>query len=403
MVCEIQQVTSVNHVHFENYSNVISNDYCKKLARNPLVREAYLAKNVPKSRLLLMRLFTGQKSWWPITVWNLISIYLNLRRKPPAGLLLIQMALVVNLREEFTVSDRMSRSEWKRNYWSAWSNLKLGGRQSASRCYRKLWQSMKSISNFRRWLFWAISQGPFGGWGLVKISPPIFLNGYILAMGKWHIDLQTMLMSLDICLSTVTSLPVLTVWKRYSHILPCKAGIILALQMFIPNYQLLINGEILPDCICYTSSIVRRSHFSPHIPTGTSFEWNSHLQSVQKYQSNLTLQCIRWSRNSQLWVNILCPNWRWLRTRSYWTGAWIWQDCTWRWYVYQITEWAVVPLSTISLPFICWLSGTQLEGRISWCQPRAHAWISEGLGPIYRQWPRWHLPRSSFILFCNIL
>ena len=60
----------------------------------------------------------------------------------------------------------------------------------------------------------------------------------------------------------MTSLPVLTIWKRHSHIFPCKVGTILTLQKFSTYYPLPINSEILPELILYTSHIVRMSHFS---------------------------------------------------------------------------------------------------------------------------------------------
>jgi len=72
--------------------------------------------------------------------------------------------------------------------------------------------------------------------------------------------------------------------------------------------------------------------FPPRITTCTSFERHPCPQSVQKYQINLTQRCIRRFWNSQLWTAIPCTNWREQGTRSLWTGARIWLQCTHRLY-----------------------------------------------------------------------
>jgi len=61
---------------------------------------------------------------------------------------------------------------------------------------------------------------------------------------------------------TMTSVPVLTIWRRHCHILPSKAGTILTLRKFSTYYQLPINGEIRTEPIFYIFTIVRKSHFS---------------------------------------------------------------------------------------------------------------------------------------------
>jgi len=62
--------------------------------------------------------------------------------------------------------------------------------------------------------------------------------------------------------------------------------------------------------------------------------------------------------------------------RSLWTGARIWSECTHTQYIDYTSEWAVVLPSTISLPYICWASGTSLQEQIYQCQPRDNAQIS---------------------------
>jgi len=114
----------------------------------------------------------------------------------------------------------------------------------------------------QRCILWAIYHCQFGEWVLVTISPLIFLNSYISPMWKRHIDLQMKSITFDRCWSTMTSVPVLTIWRRLCLILPSKAGTILTLQKFATYYLLPINGEILAVPIFYLFSIVRQSHFS---------------------------------------------------------------------------------------------------------------------------------------------
>jgi len=51
------------------------------------------------------------------------------------------------------------------------------------------------------------------------------------------------------CSSTKTGLPLLTIWNRHSHILPCKAGTILTGQKFSNYYPQPINSKILVEPI----------------------------------------------------------------------------------------------------------------------------------------------------------
>jgi len=97
---------------------------------------------------------------------------------------------------------------------------------------------------------------------LLTISPPRFLNGYILAMSKRHIDLSIKSITFRRCSSTMTGVPVLTIWWRHCCILPFKTATILTLQQFSTYYLIPIHGEILSKPIVYASSIVRTSHYS---------------------------------------------------------------------------------------------------------------------------------------------
>ena len=99
-----------------------------------------------------------------------------------------------------------------------------------------------------------------------------------------------------------------------------------------------------------------RAILLPHIPTGTSFERNPCPRRVQKCQINIIQRSIRRFGDSQLLSAILCTNWRGLGARGLWNGARIWSEYTHRQYIYQSSQWAVVLPSTISLPYICWVS-----------------------------------------------
>jgi len=51
------------------------------------------------------------------------------------------------------------------------------------------------------------------------------------------------------CSSTMTGVPVLTIWRRHCQILPFMGGTILTLRKFSTYYQLPINGEICTESI----------------------------------------------------------------------------------------------------------------------------------------------------------
>jgi len=156
----------------------------------------------------------------------------------------------------------MSRCRSRSNCPSAWSSLKFGGRQLEFRSSGEPSKSIWYISDIQRWILWAIYQSQLGKWVPATVSPPIFLNGYISAMTKRHIDLQIKSTTFRRYLSTMSGVPVLTRWRRHCLILPFKAGTIVTPHKFSTNYPLPINCEILAETISYTSSNVRKSHFS---------------------------------------------------------------------------------------------------------------------------------------------
>jgi len=81
-------------------------------------------------------------------------------------------------------------------------------------------------------------------------------------MWKRHIDLPIYSIACGRCPRTMTGQPVLTIWKRDSHILPCQAGTTIIQQMFSTCYPLPMNGKLLAQPICYSSRSVGTSYFS---------------------------------------------------------------------------------------------------------------------------------------------
>ena len=156
-------------------------------------------------------------------------------------------------------SPQINRSVSRRNSPSAWSSLKFGGRQLAFRLWGKPLNSAKSISDIPRFILWGIYQSQFAEWVPVTISLLRSLNGYVLPMWKRHIDLGTKSITFDRCLSTMTGVLVLTIWRRHCHILHSKAGTMLTLQKFETYCPLPINGKVHAEPICYLSKQFRTS------------------------------------------------------------------------------------------------------------------------------------------------
>jgi len=121
---------------------------------------------------------------------------------------------------------------------------------------------MWSVLHIQTCILWAIYQSQFSEWVVATISPPILLNSYIWAIWTIYLNQPTKSNTFGRCSSTMTGLLVLTIWKRHSPILPCKASKILTVQNSLTYYLLLINGEILAEPIFYTFSLVWRSNFS---------------------------------------------------------------------------------------------------------------------------------------------
>jgi len=96
----------------------------------------------------------------------------------------------------------------------------------------------------------------------VPISPLVYLNRYISAMIKSHMNLATKSTMFNRGSSIMTHAPVLTVWMRCWCLLPFKPGTMLTVQKFSTDYPLPMNGEIHSESTSYRCSIVRKYHFS---------------------------------------------------------------------------------------------------------------------------------------------
>ena len=146
-------------------------------------------------------------------------------------------------------------------------------------------------------------------------------------MSKRHIDLPTKSITFDRCSSTMTGLPVLTIWKRQSHIMPCKAGIIMLLQKFSTYYSLLMNGEILAESILHVSSNLRTSDYSAPCHHGYIM-WDT-LMSVECVEvsnwphSEMHQKICEFPTSDNYSMQKLKRTGAW----GSWTGAWIWSEC----------------------------------------------------------------------------
>jgi len=126
-----------------------------------------------------------------------------------------------------------------------------------------LWKSIEQrliVLDIQRCILWAICQSQFGKWVQVKISPLIFLNSYTSPTWKRHIDLPTKSITIDRWSSTMTSVLVLTIWRRHYHILHSKAGMILTRQRFSTYCLQPISGEGLAEPIFSSPNNWGRAH-----------------------------------------------------------------------------------------------------------------------------------------------
>jgi len=165
-------------------------------------------------------------------------------------------------RQIFMVSYRMSRCGSRRNSTLACLILKFGGTLLAFRSSGTRSNSMKYILYTHQCMVQAMYHSQFGEWVLATISPQIFLNSFLSAMWKRHINLPTKSITLNWCSSTMTCIPVLTIWRRHCCIFPYNTCTMLTLTRFLTYYPVLTHGEILAEPILCASSIVKKSHFS---------------------------------------------------------------------------------------------------------------------------------------------
>jgi len=264
-----------------NDSNIISDNYGRKLGLKWFVPEAHLWKILLTWKLIQRTRIMARQTWLPTAVWNFKSVYPMVRLKPPPGVSLIWTVLRICYRARFLISLRMSRWVLIKNCPSTWSKLKPKGRQLVFRICGNPSNSVYYILTIQWCIRWAICQCRFGEWVPVTTSPVIFLNGFISAMWKRHMDLQTHTVTLNRCSSKMTGVLVLTICRRHCLILPSKASTILTRHKFSTDYPLPMNSEILPEPTFYASSIVRKSHFSaPDLNLYSIWEKRTSVVSV---------------------------------------------------------------------------------------------------------------------------
>jgi len=179
------------------------------------VQEAYSTKNLLKCRLVQKQRFMQWQTRPPRSMWNVRSFYPILRPNPPPGVWLMLSALRISWSYRYQDSVRLSRWGSSRNCPSTRSSLKFGRRQLAFRSSRKPLNRMKYLPDIEWCILCAFYRGQFGEWVLATISPSIFLNGYISAIWKRHIHQQIKSVTLDRCSNTISSVPVLTIWRRH--------------------------------------------------------------------------------------------------------------------------------------------------------------------------------------------
>jgi len=125
-----------------NYSNIMSDNTCRKSGLRQPVTEAYSPKNLLIRRLLAKK---RHKGWWTRPLWSVCNfryVYLMLRLKTPPGVSLIRTALWICSRGKCMLSFQQTRCGSQRNSASACSKCNLGGRQSVFRCSGKLSNSV---------------------------------------------------------------------------------------------------------------------------------------------------------------------------------------------------------------------------------------------------------------------
>jgi len=145
---------------------------------------------------------------------------------------------------------------------SAWLSLKLGEMELEFRSTRNPLNSASSNSNIQGVTLYVVYQPQLGKMILAIFSLLIFQNGYISAMWKRKIDLPTKSITIDRCSRIMTSVPVLTIWRRHCCMLCSRVGTILTVWQFLTYYLLLMNSELQGEHIVEVSTVVWTSHIS---------------------------------------------------------------------------------------------------------------------------------------------
>jgi len=258
----------------------------------------------------------GQQTWPPTSDCYFRSSYPILRQKPLPGAWLIWSGSLTRWRERYMASPQIKRSSSRWNSQSTWLSFNLSGTPSAFSCSRKPLNNAWYISDIQWCIWWALYQSQSGEWVQVTILPPIFLNRYISPMWKRHINQPTKSIVFDRCSSTMTGVPVLTIWMSLCHILLSKASTILTLQKFSTFCLILIHSKVHAEPICYVSQQLRTSPLSAlyhsryiigehRMSTECSVSNGSSRQ--QRFQPTTTVPGKSWNRN---WTVAMGPTTR---------------------------------------------------------------------------------------------
>ena len=144
---------------------------------------------------------------------------------------------------------------------------------------------------------------------------------------------------------------------------------------------------IYTQCPLYPSpTLVGQASIPPQGKILIRFVRNPSLRSAQKYQPYITHTWDCWFCNSSLSTAIPHRCWPDVGTQSLGIGVGISSESTPRPYIYLISTWTDILLSTVWQLHLCWASGTVLQGRILRCESWDQTRISKHLGTIYRKW-----------------
>jgi len=190
-----------------------------------------------------------------------MSVDSKLRLIPPLGVLLLWTACWIRWSQIYRITSNMQKPFQKQ------LSIPLMEFEAGCEAMRshEVWKTIElGVSHFGYLTMHLVSQ----------ISQSILPMGcgdnFTTTISEWlhisnvkrYIILPTRWVTFNRCWSRMTSVLVLTIWRRDGGTLTFKNCTVLTLEMCSTYYLLPIRSEILGDPILYTSSIVRMCHFS---------------------------------------------------------------------------------------------------------------------------------------------